>query len=148
MKPGILLVAVFVSIFVLLALNFGSCTPSEATLTASCDDFMKLQPNAVINKQIDIPVNGKLTIQLCSNATTGFKWSEIAQLSDSKIIQQASHVFTAPQSQAGATGAPGTETWVFKALKVGTVTISNEYSQPWQGGSKSVWKYMVKVTVK
>ena len=147
MKSGLFLLAIFISIFVIISMGFSSCTSSETILSASCDDFMKLQPNAVITKQIEIPVNGTLDVELCSNASTGFKWLEVAVIGDFKVMQQVNHSVTAPDSK-GIVGAPGKETWVFKALKAGQCTISNEYSQPWQGGTKGSWKYIINVTVK
>jgi inhibitor of cysteine peptidase len=43
-------------------------------------------------------------------------------------------------------GAPGTETWTFEALKVGTTAM--DYSRPWQGGEKGAGTFMASVEVR
>jgi predicted secreted protein len=39
------------------------------------------------------------------------------------------------------------EFWTFKALMKGTSTISMEYSQPWDGGTKKAQTFSLTVTV-
>jgi len=87
------------------------------------------------------------TVTLCSNATTGFKWSESAKISDPAVVQQIGHEFVSPKAK-GVVGAAGKEVWTFKALKKGTSTISLEYSRPWEGGEKGEWTFNLTVVVK
>jgi len=88
-------------------------------------------------------------LTLGSNPTTGFQWSEEAQISDAGILKQTSHEFVGPDSDPPPPpGTPGQEVWTFEALKAGTGQISMEYSRPWEGGEKAEWTYTLTVTVK
>jgi inhibitor of cysteine peptidase len=125
-----------------------ACAPaaSPATVTISCDDYMKMSSRpATISREVQTTVGSTITVTLCSNATTGYKWLEQAQIADASIIQQADHKYNAPSSNL--MGAAGAEAWTFKALKKGMTTITNEYGQPWAGGEKGSWKFNLKVTV-
>ncbi len=127
-----------------LSLCLAACAPSAGTaVNVTCDDF-NTQPNA--SKQLAVDAGNTFTVTLCSNATTGFKWSESAQISDQTVVQQTNHEFVSPQN-TGIVGAPGSEVWTFKALKKGTSTINMEYSRSWEGGEKGVWTFNLTVTV-
>ncbi|MCJ7516328.1 MAG: protease inhibitor I42 family protein [Dehalococcoidia bacterium] len=128
----------------ILSLWLTACAPSAGTsVNVTCDDF-NTQPSA--SKQVAVATGNTFTVTLCSNATTGFKWSEAAQISDQTVVQQTGHEFIAPQG-TGMVGAPGSEVWTFKALKKGTSTINMEYSRPWEGGEKGTWAFNLTVTV-
>ena len=136
---AILMLSILVPVLWLVA-----CAPASSTsINISCDDFGN-QPN--MTKQLTVSPGNSFTVTLCSNATTGFSWSESAQISDPTIVQQVSHEVIPPES--GLIGAPGNEVWTFKALKKGTSTVSMEYSRPWEGGEKGVWTFNLSVTVK
>ena len=133
--------------FTLLTLSLWllACAPPTATsVEVSCDDF-GAQPH--ISKQINVAADNTFTVTLCSNRTTGFQWSESAQISDQTVVQQTGHEFIAPDT-TGMVGAPGNEVWTFKALKKGTSTIDLEYSRPWEGGEKGEWTFNLTVIVK
>lgn len=136
-----------ISILALLvpALWLAACAPSAGTsVTVSCDDF-GAQPN--VTKQMTVANGNSFTVKLCSNATTGYRWSESAQISDPAVVQQISHQVVAPEDTS-IVGAPGNEVWTFKALKKGTSTVKMEYSRPWEGGEKGTWTFQLNVTVK
>lgn len=136
-----------IAVFALLTLSswLASCAPSTGTsVEVSCDDFGK-QPH--MSKQINVAAGDTFTVTLCSNATTGFQWSESAQISDQTVVQQTGHEFVSPDAK-GLVGAPGTEVWIFEALKKGTSTIALEYSRPWEGGEKGEWTFNLTVVVK
>jgi inhibitor of cysteine peptidase len=133
-------------VLALLSLSFlwiASCAPA-ASVDVSCDDFGTQQH---ISKEVTSAVGDSFTVTLCSNATTGFQWSESAQISDPTVIQQMDHKILSPDNE-GLVGAPGKEVWTFKALKKGTSTISLEYSRPWEGGEKGEWTFNLTVVVK
>ena len=143
MKSRLILMCAMVAI----SLCLFACS-SEVSVAASCDDFTK---NQHISKEVAVPVDGSLTVTLCSNPTTGFEWAESAQISDQTVLQQTGHKFVAPTAKGDEPPAPGTagqEVWTFKALKEGTSTISMEYSRPWEGGEKGEWTFELTVTVK
>jgi inhibitor of cysteine peptidase len=146
---------IMVGLMVVVALFLLACSPQmphkSLVEQVSCDDFMS-QKNVASEITIsDYENYGQvaLTIILCSNPTTGFSWSENAQISDTSILKQVSHEFIGPESEPPPPpGTPGQEIWTFEALKAGTSSISLEYSRPWEGGEKGEWTYTLTVTVK
>lgn len=123
-----------------------SPVPNANKFELTCDDFQN-SPNGVINPEEQIAVNGTITIILCSNASTGYTWQENASIADETIIKQVEHNIIGP-ADGSPPGAPGKESWTFKALKTGKTTISLEYGQNWEGGEKGAWKFNLVVTVK
>ena len=123
-----------------------ACSPKQASVEVSCDDFMKLQH---ISKEVQVPAGDSFTVTLCSNPTTGFQWSESAQIDDQTVLQQIDHKFVSPESEPPPPpGTPGQEVWTFQTLKKGKTTVSMEYSRPWEGGEKGTWTFVLTVTVK
>jgi inhibitor of cysteine peptidase len=129
----------------------GACTktpagsaPSEVNITVSGDEFAA---NNHIIKATEVAPDGTITVTLSSNATTGFSWSETAQISNASVLEQTKHEFIAP-TNSNIVGAPGNEVWTFKALKKGTTTVEMQYSRPWEGGEKGEWSFQLTVTIK
>jgi len=123
-------------------------TTGQASIEVSCNEFMKTHH---ISRELEVAVGEVFTVTLCSNPTTGFQWSESAQISDPTVLEQVDHKFVAPEAKGKgppAPGTPGQEIWTFKALKEGESTISMEYSQPWEGGEKGEWTFALTVVVK
>jgi predicted secreted protein len=117
----------------------------EASVEVLCDEFASANHTS---RELEVEAGNLLMVTLCSNPTTGFEWSETANISDTSILEQVSHEFIPPQSgQSSQTGAAGQEVWVFRALEEGTSTVYMEYSRPWQGGEKAVWTFELTVTV-
>jgi inhibitor of cysteine peptidase len=99
---------------------------------------------------IDVVMNtvlgGELTVVLGSNPTTGYQWSENAEISDESVIKQVSHGFVEPGIDEPP-GTPGEEAWTFKALERGTVTIFLEYSRPWVEEDALHWTVTITTTI-
>ena len=144
MKAKLILMCAAVS----LPLCLLACSPTpEVAVEVSCDDFSKVH---FIAEEVTVDSGESFTVTLCSNPTTGFQWSA-AQISDPAIIEEVDRQFTPPGYTDGsppAAGAPGQEVWTFKARKAGESTISMEYDQPWEGGMKSAWTFVLTVVVK
>lgn len=119
-----------------------ACTVTTDVVT-TCDEFAKSNQ---ITKSADIQNSTTFDVSLCSNPSTGYSWTETAQISDSTVIQQVSHTFVQPTSTA--IGAPGTEEWTFKAIKKGSATISMRYRRPWEPDQPSDWVFTLTVSVK
>jgi len=117
---------------------------NHESIEVSCDEFMNVNH---ISKEVEINAGDSFKVTLCSNPTTGFEWSESAQIGDQTFVKQVNHRFAAPKNKQLA-GAAGQEIWTFRALKEGTTTISMEYSQPWEGGTKVEWTFELTVVVK
>lgn len=132
--------------FVLVLIVALGCAPSakaEVPVTVTCDQFSK-QANIV--QDISVKMGNSVKLTLCSNPTTGFQWSEKAQIGDPQVLQQKSYKFEAPAS-TGMVGAPGNAVWTFEAMGPGTSTVYLEYSRNWQGGEKAVQTFKLNVTV-
>lgn len=122
--------------------------PALESLAVTCDEFMA---NQFISKTIEISVGQMFGVILCSNPSTGFQWSETAQIDGPTLLQQTHHYYQAPgevDSKPPAPGTPGKEEWTFKALKAGTSKMYLEYSRPWEGGEKGEWTFELTVSVK
>jgi len=133
---------------VLLVLGLlAACGGSGQRIEVSCDSFY-----AAANQRgsIDLAVGETFELALCSNATTGYQWDEAAEISNPAVIEEAGMVYEEPASSGSSplVGAPGIQTWTFKAAAVGTAEISLSYNQPWQGGEQGAWTYTLQVTVR
>ncbi len=117
---------------------------NHESIEVSCDEFINIKH---ITKEVEVNAGDSFKVTLCSNPTTGFEWSESAQIGDQTVMEQVKHRFAAPKNKQLA-GAAGQEIWTFRALKEGTTTISMEYSQPWEGGTKVEWTFELTVVVK
>ena len=125
-----------------------ACTsPSQkAWVEVTCDEFYD---NQHINTMLEVQIGETFEVKLCSNPTTGFQWSEKAQISEVAVLRQEDHKFIGPESEPSPpSGTPGQEVWNFKALKEGSSTIFFEYSRPWEGGEKGEWTCTVNVIMK
>jgi len=118
--------------------------PSYTTISISIDTFQN-QPH--IDAVMNAVVGEELTVTLGSNPTTGFRWSEFAEISDESVIKQVSHKFVGPGIDKPP-GTPGEEVWTFKALKKGTTTISMEYSRPWIEEDIGHWTVTITANIK
>ena len=140
---------IMAGLMVIVALSLMACSspsPGKVSWEVPIENFMNQQH---ISDQIEVPAGDTLTVTLGSNPTTGFRWSEEAQIGDTGVLKQVSHEFIGPESEPPPPpGTPGQEVWIFEALKAGNSTISLEYSRPWEGGEKSEWTYTLTVTVK
>ena len=102
-----------------------------------------------LTQDIKVVAGDEFVMRLCSNPTTGFRWSEQANISNREVVEQVGHEFVSPsdEDQPLLAGASGEEVWTFKALGEGVSTISVEYSRPWEGGEKATWTFVLSVTV-
>lgn len=132
---------VMTGLVVILALSLLACSGVAKNIT--------IVGGSSVGEEVEVAAGGSITVMLESNPTTGFQWSEEAQISDTEILKQVGHEFIGPESEPPPPpGTPGQEVWKFEALKQGTATIYMEYSRPWEGGEKAEWTYTLAVTVK
>ena len=144
MKTKLFLVFALVAILGVM----GACAkaqgaPPEVNVVISNDEFLN---NKDIAKEVEVAVDGIVTVTLASNPSTGFSWPEIAQISNGAVLQQTSHEYVAPQGTA--IGAPGNEVWTFKALTKGSTMVEMQYNRPWVGGEKGEWSFQLTIVVK
>jgi len=141
-KPILMLATIAVSILLVACAAPGQ----KAWIEVSCDEF---NDNQHVNQMLEVQAGETFEVKLCSNPTTGFQWSEEAQISDTAVLEQEGHEFIGPEGEPPPPpGTPGQEVWIFTALKKGSSTIYLEYSRPWEGGGKGEWTCTVNVIVK
>jgi inhibitor of cysteine peptidase len=135
-------VAILVS-SVLVGCHFESRNPpTSKTLVVPIDQVLK-QNN--ITQNVTLAVGYTLKLQLGANYTTPFRWQADTKIGDSSVVEQTSHEYVQPSTDA--LGAPGTEVWMFTALKPGTTTISTHYSSIVGKNPAPVCQYTAVVTV-
>ncbi len=111
--------SVLFSLVLILILSLSiTCAPAPtpptpySTVSIPIEEF----PN---HPHIDVVMHAiageELTVTLGSNPTTGFRWSEFAEISDESVIKQVSHKFVGPGIDKPP-GTSGEEVWTFKAL--------------------------------
>ncbi len=133
------ILATFIGILSLIGC---STTLNPVTVEVSCPQFTN---NRHITKEIEVQAGDSFMISLCSNATTGFTWSEDAEV-DQTLVEQIDHEFIPPDSTV--VGAAGREVWTLRSLKTGKTTLFLEYSQAWVGGMKEEWTFTLIVIIK
>ena len=137
---------IFLCTLLALSLPLFACSSRQAALEITCDHFME---DKHFTWEVEVNTGDTVTVTLCSNPTTGFQWSEEAQISDAAVLKQEDHKFIGPESEPPPPpGTPGQEVWTFKALKQGSSKIYLEYSRPWEGGEKGEWTCTINVVVK
>jgi len=115
------------------------------TLSAGCggtSTTQVLEANAA--KGVKIAVGDQFSLVLDSNATTGFEW-RLTEPKSKEIIKKIKNTYT--ETNTGAIGAGGKETWVFQGVKAGKVTIKMEYIRPWEPTAPPDKTLELKVTV-
>ena len=132
---------VLIAVVAIMSLGLFGCSSAgpAASSAVSVDDSSS-------GKQVEIAAGGTLTVTLESNQTTGFQW-ELKSVGDTSVLQSQGGTYNAPED-TGMVGAGGEEVWTFKALKPGTSSLSMEYSQPWDGGTKAGQTFDLTVVVK
>ena len=117
---------------------------SAPSLGASCDQFAA---TPAITQTTHLAVGATLTIDLCSNATTGYGW-EPPTVADPAVVTVVSSAYEAPAAASPpVVGAAGRQVVTIKGLAAGTTTVAMTYGQPWAGGTKGAWTYQLTVTV-
>jgi predicted secreted protein len=114
-------------------------------LEVSCDEFYRLRD---VQMAIEAPLGRTFTVTLCSNPSTGFSWGE-AVISAPGILTEVGREYDARGGEEPpAPGTPGVEIWTLEGLQPGESAVTIEYGQPWEGGSKAEWTFVLTVTVK
>ena len=115
----------------------------QITYEATYEDFVVGESTRWI---ASAHVGETVIVTLGSNPTTGFKWSDTAEIQDQLIIRQMNHKYIEPE-QTEVAGAAGKEVWTFKALNKGTTTISMEYRRSWESAEKTGQTFVATITI-
>lgn len=141
-------IVVLVGLLVLALASISGCSASAAAkepIDIPCDEFQKQAGSATVGRQATLGVGETLTLSLCSNPSTGFKW-DAAAIADRTVLEQMGQTYVEPS--ANTVGAAGKEVFAFRGLKKGQTTVAIKYSRPWEGGEKGVWSFALQVEVK
>lgn len=117
--------------------------PQVQTVEVSYNDLLNQKR---VHRDIELAAGQTLRVILGANASTGYRWTEDAQISDTAVLVQTGHVAIA--SPTAGPGSAGTEMWTFSADHPGSATITTTYGQPWPGGEKDAWTFTAAVTVR
>jgi predicted secreted protein len=125
------------------ATTWPSATDGRTKLTVGCDDWEQGDSNILISRTAALKSGTELVVTLCSSASTGFSWQEGAI--DSAHIRVIGHTYTEPPQPAGQpiAGVSGLETWTFLVTGHGEGHAVLAYSQPWTGGDKAAWIFVL-----
>ncbi|MFW6006331.1 MAG: protease inhibitor I42 family protein [Candidatus Bipolaricaulota bacterium] len=115
---------------------------SPLKVKVSCDEF---QEKKEVNKSVKMAEHGRLEVTLCTNPSTGYNWSDSAQISNHSVLWQTSH--RTRSSSSDALGSPGEAVWEFRALNEGKSKISLEYGRSREGDGKDNWSFNLQVEV-
>jgi predicted secreted protein len=143
MKSLKILSALLVFFFLLSA----CASQGSPAIEIPCEDFYE---NPHITDSLEVGVDEDFIINLCSNASTGFQWIEMVDISDLGVVEQISHEYIGPSEEGDPPppGTPGSQMWTFKARQEGTSLLAFEYSRDWEGGEKGEWTFVLTVVVK
>jgi inhibitor of cysteine peptidase len=112
-------------------------------LVIGCDEF---EATPAVTRSVDLAAGTSLVLSLCSNPSTGFRWSGAAS-SDPTVASVSRWIYEAPSRESGMMGAPGTEHLTIDAHAAGTAVITASYDQPWDGGQDGTWSLELTINV-
>ena len=115
--------------------------------TAGCGS-KQIEVTSVDNgKNIKVKVGEQIVVVLEGNPSTGYIWE--AKDLDASMIQQVGETeFKSSNSNPGFAGAGGTLTLKFRALKVGTTSLTLVYHRPWETDVKPISSFVITINVK
>ena len=109
---------IFVLLLLFSTIFMLSCiTSRDIHVEISCDTFIE-NPTSMRN-DFEMEIGDKLYVELCSNPSTGFKWSY--EMSGDNAIKEEGYDFEEPDGDGF--GASGKEVWTFEAIEKGTTVI-------------------------
>jgi predicted secreted protein len=117
-------------------------TPTPApTNSVSCSLF---QSSPTVTREISIDMDEAFTVELCSNATTGFLWDIPQGTGPSLTLVNHEAV---PPDPSSAVGSAGLERFTFRPLDNGVTNLQFRYRRLWETGNQEAWRLDLKVTV-
>jgi predicted secreted protein len=126
-----------------VATTWANATDRRTRISVGCDAFEEDAgsaegSSALIGRTAAVKSGTQLDVVLCSNVSTGFGWD--APAIDSEHLRLIGHRYVNGPNLAGA---PGTEIWSFRVVGRGAGHALMAYSQPWVGGQKAAWSFVL-----
>ncbi len=123
----------------LLAVSlFVSCGNKKPVISAKNVDKSKLE------KDITVKVGETFSIELSSNASTGYKW-ELASKIKPSVVELVGSEYSVPDNDSDViiVGQGGIEKWSFKAVEKGEVYLYFTYLRGEDLGKETYYKIKV-----
>ncbi|OBK25384.1 hypothetical protein A5634_26535 [Mycobacterium asiaticum] len=116
------LLTIFLATVAVLVGCSGLSQEATKTIDVSIDEVMN---QSSITRDITLAPGDTLKLSLGANHTTPYRWTPDPKIGDAGVLKQNSHKYVSEHT--GRVGAPGTEVWMFTALKAGKTTIVASY---------------------
>jgi predicted secreted protein len=97
------------------------------------------------NKEIIVKAGTVFQIQLEEKGGTGYAWD--FEKFNSEYFELINVETKSIQRKEGYTGNPVIKIWHLKAIKKGTAELTLYYYRPWEGNSKAVDKFHIKLKI-
>jgi inhibitor of cysteine peptidase len=105
-------------------------------------------PNAGVFTDASMPIiineGDRFSIELPSNATTGYSWSFTTPV-DGNYLTVIKDYYTAPETNL--VGAGGTQGWQFEAVQSGSTVIQLQYKRPWETTEPAIQTVIFNITI-
>jgi inhibitor of cysteine peptidase len=124
-----------------LAVDVGDSANPPQTVSIECEAF---EATPAQTAAADVQVGMRVMVTLCSNPSTGYRWSDPV-VEDPGVLGLVSS--SSEPAASPLPGAPGTQTFTFEAIAVGATSVVFSYDQPWEGGEKGTWTLTADVVV-
>jgi predicted secreted protein len=126
-----------------VATTWANASDQRTRISIGCDAFEEDAgraegSSALIERTAAVKAGTQLDVVLCSNVSTGFGWE--APAIDSEHLKLLGHRYV---NSSTLPGAPGMETWSFRVSGHGAGHALMAYSQPWVGGQKAAWSFVL-----
>jgi len=92
--------------------------------------------------------NGRLTIKLGENPSTGASWQFIKSIDSILFSKKNTSFKTDPNRVPNTPGVGGTRFWIYKAVKSGTNTVVMHYGRHGQGVPWKAVSFTIKIVDK
>ena len=96
-------------------------------------------------QQVTVKSGQVVTVTLESNPTTGYSW-QVMEIDNAILVQDGDPEYKQASGTGGLVGAGGTETFRFKAVGTGEITLGLGYMRPWES-IPPIESFTIQVTV-
>jgi len=117
----------------------------EEKLRMKKDYKMEIFTSQHNGREFRIHVGETFQVILPENPTTGYIWT--VYKSGLPNIRLMSKTFSSPREELRVVGRGGTRIFTFKAVKVGTAELILRLRRPWEGDSKFIDSFLIKMKI-
>jgi predicted secreted protein len=121
----------------------GSTTPAARATTVAVVEKIVVPSKA---RSVSGRVGDTFQVKLVDCATCGFRW-EVATPTDTKIVRLVSHVYAPPNLPKGMVGGSGTAVFTFRAVALGSTSVTLGYYGPGSPRPAASSRYTLKFRI-